>query len=123
MPTGTDNVCMCRTTRGVAQTASLGGTRRNSTDESALGYILLIVSTVLYAVYEVMYRYLAPNDPDNELTAPLLVLGLIGVMTGQAWAPRCARVRPVLTLLPTGNAERTSVHALDWDPHRALGRL
>jgi len=66
---------------------AFGSTAADDTaTESAIGYVLLIVSTILYALYEVLYQYLAPNDPANELVAPLVVLGLIGVVTGMRTA-------------------------------------
>jgi len=67
---------------------AFGSTATDDTaTESAIGYILLIVSTILYALYEVLYQYLAPDDPANELVAPLVVLGLIGVVTGTPPTP------------------------------------
>jgi len=50
----------------------------------ALGYTFLIASTVLYALYEVIYRYLGVDPLDNKTEAfhnALFVLGWIGVFT------------------------------------------
>lgn len=50
-----------------------------------VGYVLLVVSTILYAFYEVMYTKLWPPEPLNnkwvQLSHSMLILGFMGVFT------------------------------------------
>ncbi|KCV71838.1 hypothetical protein H696_01256 [Fonticula alba] len=76
-------VAVCIT--GVFLTAFAPTEDDSSTDGTALGYMLLIGSTILYGLYEVLfawYRLVPPDAPALEgLLASIYTLGLTGVWT------------------------------------------
>ena len=58
-----------------------------SSEATAVGYVFLFLSTLLYALYEVLYRRMVPNLPPNSssmrVTAEsFFLLGIMGCFTG-----------------------------------------
>jgi len=69
---------------------SFGDSGSGESANDAIGYVLLISSTFLYALYEVVYKYIGVDPEDNKTEAfyhALLVLAWIGIFTAILFWP------------------------------------
>lgn len=91
------------------------GSSSSSVSPSALGYIAVIVSTVLYAIYEVLYRSLCVDTTVKDrvlyMSNSFFVLGMLGF-----W--NLVIVWPVFFL-----ANATGWESFEWPPLDALPYL